>query len=157
MSLPLWERHDLECPPLERCLCSLHMVSLVVSWTAIVESCLAISLWQHAFQTREFETCLQVIWKHFLTIFFFKKQTNKNSISSIPLWGQNDNSASTKENSNLGQFWKTILRFLGNSPHLLHLVFSMQFLWLPLVQSDLFLWKASAQEMQLTLTLLQVT
>ena len=139
---------------------SLHMVSLVVSsWTHIEESCLAISWWQHAFQTREFEVCLQVTWKHFLTIFFSlkktqtNKQTNKNSSSIIPLWGQNDNSASTKENSSLEQFWKTILGFLGNSPHLLHLVFSRQFLWLPLVQSDLFLWRASAQDMQMTSTL----
>ena len=62
---------------------SLHMVSLVVSsWTHIEESCLAISWWQHAFQTREFEVCLQVTWKHFLTIFFLlkkHKQTNKQT------------------------------------------------------------------------------
>ena len=63
----------------------------------------------------------------------------------VSVKGKIDNSASNKEKSNLGQFCKTVVRFVCSSPHVLHLVFSVQ-----CRASDYLLYKDSLSDIQMS-------
>ena len=97
----------------------------------------------------------QLCWGQSQTLdHFLGGESSYVTWKSVSVKGKNDNSASNKEKSNLGQFCKTVVRFVCSSPHVLHLVFSVQcrasdYLlckdWLSDIQMSWFVTKAPAE------------